>query len=107
MINCGGLSYFPAEVEKDLGPVEGIKEYLIAGVPDPQGILNHVPWAFVVPIEPATWSPAGFLDLARKRLSPHMVPRRVVVMPSMPLTPTRKPSRRLTLERYGPDPIKR
>ena len=54
MINCGGYSYFPAEVENELGQPEGVKEYLIAGVPDPQKVLTHVSWAFVVPEDPET-----------------------------------------------------
>ena len=103
MINCGGHSYFPAEVEIELGSVSGVSRYLIAGVPDPQRILTQVGWAFVVPETTDDWSPAEFLGLARRRLPPHMVPRNVVVIPSIPLTPSGKPSRRMAVEMYGPE----
>jgi len=103
MINCGGHSFFPAEVEVALGAVSGVSRYLIAGVPDPQRILTQVGWAFVVPEASEDWSPAEFLSLARRRLPPHMVPRNVVVIPAIPLTPSGKPSRRLALEMYGPE----
>lgn len=103
MINCGGYSYFPAEVENELGRPEGVKEYLIAGVSDPQKVLTHVSWAFVVPEDPETWSVKNFLAAARKKLPPQMVPRRVVVLSAIPHTSTGKPNRRLTVQRYGPD----
>ena len=103
MINCGGHSYFPAEVEIELGAIEGIDTFLVAGVPDPAGILTDVPWIFVVPEKPTTWSIRDFLMDARKRLPSQMVPRNVVVVDEIPLTPSGKPSRRRTLEFYGPD----
>ena len=103
MINCGGYSYFPAEVENELGQPEGVKEYLIAGVPDPQKVLTHVPWAFVVPEDPETWSLKNFLSTARRKLPPQMVPRRVVILSAIPHTSTGKPNRRLTVQRYTSD----
>lgn len=102
MINCGGHSYFPAEVEVELGAVEGFAAYLIAGVPDPQKVLTQIPWAFVVPDSPGDCSAERFYALARRRLPAHMVPRSVVPIPSIPLTPSGKPSRRLAVELYGP-----
>ncbi len=103
MINCGGRSFFPAEVEQALGKPEGIEQYLIAGVPDPRGVLQEVPWAFVVPTDPADWTATVLLARARHCLSPHMVPRRVVTVPALPLTASGKPDRRRTVELYGPD----
>ena len=92
----------PAEVEKELGPIPGVTEYLIAGVPDPRGILEHVAWAFVVPENPDTWSPKELHAQARRRLPPHMVPRQVVAIPSMPLIAVGKPDRRGVVAKYGP-----
>jgi acyl-CoA synthetase (AMP-forming)/AMP-acid ligase II/acyl carrier protein len=103
MINSGGQSFFPAEVEAELGPVEGLRQWIVAGVSDPRGVLGQVPWAFVVPVTPADWSPEEFLATARKRLPAHMVPRWVVVVPGLPLTPSGKLDRRSAVERYGPE----
>ncbi len=103
MINCGGRSFFPAEVEQALGHPEGVAQYLIAGAPDSRGVLQEVPWAFVVPSDPAGWDPAALLARARQCLAPHMVPRRVVSVPALPLTASGKPDRRRTVELYGPD----
>ena len=101
MINCGGHCYFPNEVEHTLGTPEGIKQYLIAGVPDARGVLQDVPWAFVVPADTEHWSPGEFLAQARKLLPAHMVPRQVVVIPELPLTPSGKPDRRQTVKLYA------
>ena len=100
-INSGGYSFFPAEVEAELGPIEGVGQYLIAGVPDPRGVLGQVPWAFVVPTDPESWSPRDFLRLARKRVPPHMVPRWVVRVPGLSLTSSGKPDRRGTVDLYA------
>lgn len=102
MINCGGNSYFPAEVEVLLGAIDGVRESLVAGVPDPQGVLTDVPWIFVAPHNPATWSLAEFMRTARSRLPPHMVPRNVVIVPAIPTTASGKPDRRATLRLHGP-----
>lgn len=101
LINCGGHCYFPGEVEQVLGTFAGIEHYLIAGVPDPRGVLQDVPWAFVVPVDPDEWLPREFLALARQRLPAHMVPRQVVVIPELPLTASGKPDRRETARIYG------
>lgn len=103
MITSAGYHYFPAEVETDLGPVEGVVEYLVAGVPDPRGVLEQVPWAFVVPADPETWNVSVFTKGARARLPAHMVPRNIVVVKSLPKTLAGKPNRRETTARYGPN----
>ena len=101
MITSAGFHFFPAEVEMDLGTMPGVVEYVIAGVRDPSGILEQTPWAFVVPVDASAWSPAEFITLARTRLPPHMVPRHVVAVPSLPLTASGKPDRRKTTELYA------
>ena len=101
-LNVGGFSFFPAEVESVLGPVQGVAQYLIAGVPDRRGILGEVPWAFVVPSGDGEWSPKEFLARARERLPAYMRPRWVVRIPELPLTPSDKPDRRRTVALYAP-----
>jgi len=101
MINCGGHCYFPGEVEHALGTPGDVEQYLVAGVPDPRGVLQDIPWAFVVPCRPDDWSPKNFLARARDRLPAHMVPRQVVTIPALPLTPSGKPDRRETVKLYG------
>jgi acyl-CoA synthetase (AMP-forming)/AMP-acid ligase II len=101
LITSAGYHFFPAEVETELGRVAGVTDYVIAGVPDPTGVLEQIPIAFAVPSDPQTWIPAAFIAVARQRLPSHMVPRRVVSVASLPLTPSGKPDRRRAVELYG------
>lgn len=105
MINCGGFSYFPTEVEVALGPLDGVRAYLVAGVPDPQGVLSEVPWLFAEPYSPETWTPEQATKYARKRLPAHMVPRKFVIVPELPISPSGKVNRRLAVLRYGPQEL--
>lgn len=100
MINTGGYSFFPAEVEAELRSLEGVR-FIIAGVPDTQGVLGSVPWAFVVPDHHEAWSPKELLSLARRRLPAHMIPRRVVCIPNLPLTGSGKYDRHRTVDLYA------
>lgn len=101
LINCAGHCFFPAEAERELGPVDGLRDYLIAGVADPRGVLCQVPWLFAVPADAEAWSPAGLLQQARRRLPAHMRPRRVVMVSQLPLTASGKPDRRGTVRQFG------
>ncbi len=101
LITSSGYAFYPAEVETELGPVEGVAQYLVAGVSDRRGIMEQEPWAFVVPRSLEGWSPRHFLSEARMHLPHHMVPRRVLTIPSLPLTASGKPDRRRTVELYA------
>lgn len=100
-INCIGQCFYPAEAEQLLGVPDGVEQYLIAGVADPRGILQEVPWAFVLPARTGHWSTGNFLALARRRLPAHMVPRHIVTVPRLPLTASGKPHRRETVRLYA------
>jgi len=104
MINCGGHSFFPAEVEVDLGRIPGVSSYLVAGVPDPAGLMTDVPWLFAVADPDSECSSAIVIRIARERLSSQMIPRQVVWIDQIPLTASGKPNRRQTVELYGPQP---
>ncbi|MEE3332351.1 MAG: class I adenylate-forming enzyme family protein [Myxococcota bacterium] len=100
-IESAGYSFFPAEVEAELGSVDGVREYLVAGVPDPRGILGDVPWAFVVPAEAGKFDARAFAKHAQAKLPAYMVPRKVIAVPELPLTASGKPDRRAAVERHS------
>lgn len=100
-ICSGGFSFFPAEVESELGGVDGVLDYLVVGMPDERGMLGEVPWAFVVPRDPQSWSPREFLARAKRALPAYMVPRRVVAVSGLPVTPSGKPERRRLRKLHG------
>jgi acyl-CoA synthetase (AMP-forming)/AMP-acid ligase II len=102
MVTSGGYHFFPAEVETELGPVPGVADYVVAGVADRGGVMGQVLWAFVVPVDGATFAPRTFVETARRRLAPHMRPRKVVVVPELHHTPSGKPDRRRIRAEYAP-----
>ncbi len=101
LINCGGNSYFPAEVEIEIRNISGLKECIVAGVPDPQDILSQIPWIFIVPENPKSWNPHSFRSYLQRSLPSHMMPRNIVMVPNIPLTDSGKPSRKRIIELYG------
>lgn len=100
MINFGGFHFFPDEVEKELGPIEGVKKYTISGVKDLKGVMGQVPAAFVVPEDPDNWTQKNFIINAKKSLPSHMIPRHVIQVPDLPLTSSGKVDRKNTVLLY-------
>lgn len=100
MITSGGYHYFPAEVETELGPVEEVEKYTIAGVKDAKGFLEDIPIAFVVPQNFDSWTPQKFMNTAKQNLPSYMVPRHVIKVKELPLTPSGKVDRKETVLLY-------
>lgn len=102
MINFSGFHYFPAEAELELKQVPGVAQYVFCGVPDEQGIHQHLPCAFFQPEPDAQAADAGrtLLTLSRQNLLPHMVPRKVIPVTDIPLTSSGKPNRRQLIKDY-------
>ncbi|MBK7889882.1 MAG: acyl--CoA ligase [Bdellovibrionales bacterium] len=101
MINSGGFHFFPAEVEVELGPVPGLKRYLISGLPDTKGILGQIPVIFAVPEDSSTWSVEKFFKLAQRRLPAFKIPKRIIIVPDIVMTSSGKPDRQKTVLKYG------
>ena len=83
MINRGGLKVYPEEVAEVLRLSPAVAEAAVVGVPDDR--LGEVPWAFVVPTDPAA-PPADddLAALARDHLAPYKVPVRYEVIDELP-----------------------
>jgi|UPI00037E4B79 acyl-CoA synthetase (AMP-forming)/AMP-acid ligase II len=102
-IHSAGYSFYPAEVECELGVLPHVVEYVTLGMTDPKGILGQEVWMFVVPQDPAAWLLRDFYRYARARLEAYMVPRKVVVIDAIPKTASGKPHRRKLAEQYDPN----
>jgi acyl-CoA synthetase (AMP-forming)/AMP-acid ligase II len=73
MINRGGLKVYPEQVAEVVRLSPAVAECAVVGVADER--LGEVPWAFVVPADPA--APPGDDELealARQHLAPYKVP---------------------------------
>ena len=90
VINRGGVKFNPADVEALLDSHPQILQSAIVPMPDP--VLGEKACAFVT-VKPGAAEPT--LEelvsyLLEKRIAKNKLPERLVVIPEMPLTPTRK-----------------
>jgi amino acid adenylation domain-containing protein len=84
VIKSRGEKVAPAEVEAVLRALPGVLDAAVVGVPDE--LLGHALKAFVI-LEPSSHASASTLRAAcRERLEPVMVPREVVLVPTLPRT---------------------
>jgi fatty-acyl-CoA synthase len=84
----GGYNVYPAEVENVIASAPSIAMCAVIGVPDEvNGEVGH---AYVVPAPGATADPEALLDLCRAGLARYKVPARIIVVDSLPLTPSGK-----------------
>jgi cyclohexanecarboxylate-CoA ligase len=90
VINRGGVKFNPADVEALLDAHPQILQSAIVPMPDP--VLGEKACAFIT-LKPGSAAPS--LDevvayLLAKEIAKNKLPERLVVIPEMPLTPTRK-----------------
>jgi acyl-CoA synthetase (AMP-forming)/AMP-acid ligase II len=85
----GGYNVYPVEVENVLTQFPGVAMAAGIGVPDP--VLGEVGRYYVVPREPdAAVDVDALTAFCRERLADYKVPRQVVVVPELPMTPSGK-----------------
>jgi HIP---CoA ligase len=91
MFVVGGFNAYPAEIEAILRRYEGVAQVAVVGVPDAR--MGEVGCAFVVPAWPLEDPPSKqsseafgrtLIDWARQEMANYKVPRRVVVVDSLP-----------------------
>jgi len=88
MFIVGGFNVYPAEVENLLLHHPGIAQAAVVGIPDER--MGEVGVAYVVPARDAGLDPDGVRDWARREMANYKVPRRVVVVDSLPLNASGK-----------------
>ena len=100
LINSGGFHFFPAEVEVELGPVPGLQQYLITGMPDVEAIFGQIPILFGVANDSKSWSNRMFFDFAKYRLASFKIPKKIAIVPEIITTASGKPDRAGTFAKY-------
>ncbi|MCC6672411.1 MAG: AMP-binding protein [Planctomycetes bacterium] len=95
-LKSGGHRVNPFEIEGVLREVPGVQEAVVVGVDDP--VLGQRIVACVEP-QPGHAAPGteALQQACQERLSPHKIPHRFVVLPSLPRTHAGKPDRRQVL----------
>jgi cyclohexanecarboxylate-CoA ligase/acyl-CoA synthetase len=90
LINRGGVKFNPAEVEMLLDSHPKILQSAIVPMPDP--VLGEKACAFITLRKPQ--DPVGLAEVVEyllgKNIAKNKLPEKLVVVPEMPLTPTRK-----------------
>lgn len=92
MLIVGGLNVFPRGIEEVLNNHPSVKDSGVVGRPD--GMRGEVPVAFVEVKEDQAFDEAALRAHCREHLAGYKVPKEVVLLPSLPRTPTGKVLRR-------------
>ena len=98
-INTGGEKVSPLEVEDVLHQHPGVEAACVIGVPDEQ--WGHTIRAVVQPRAEHRVEQADLLELAREQLAGYKVPRSVVFVDQLPLSPVGKVLRSKIRDRWG------
>jgi long-chain acyl-CoA synthetase len=88
MLLVNGINVYPRELEEVLYQFPAIKEAAVIGIPDPR--KGEQALAFAVANEGETLDEKAVLQFMRSRLADYKVPRRLVVLPSLPRNATGK-----------------
>ncbi|MFO1499424.1 MAG: hypothetical protein U1G07_13680 [Verrucomicrobiota bacterium] len=88
MLLVNGINVYPREIEEIIYQFPGVKEAAVVGVPDAR--KGEQPLAFVSPFDNTELDERALLQFVKERLADYKVPRRVVVLPSLPRNATGK-----------------
>jgi long-chain acyl-CoA synthetase len=88
MLLVNGINVYPREVEEIIYQFPGVKEVAIIGIPDTR--KGEQPLAFVAPNDGITIDEKALIQFLRQKLADYKVPRRIVIVSSLPRTATGK-----------------
>ena len=83
-INVGGLKLMPSEVESVLMELPGVADAAVVGIADAAGIEETVVGAMIVTEPQVSMCDEDVDQLCRKKLEPHMVPKKIVFVAALP-----------------------
>jgi acyl-CoA synthetase (AMP-forming)/AMP-acid ligase II len=83
MFITGGFNCYPAEIENLIYRHGGIAQVAVVGVADPR--LGEVGMAFVVPAPGHALEPDALAAWCREHMANYKVPRRIEIVPSLPV----------------------
>jgi len=88
MLLVNGINVYPREIEEILYEFPGVKEAAVIGKPDSR--KGEQPIAFVSAADGAVLEEKALQQFVRKKLADYKVPRKVVLLPSLPRNATGK-----------------
>ena len=99
VITSSGYRIGPSEIETCLSAHPDVTMAAVVGLPDPA--RTEAVTAFVTSPAPAPQLEATLIAHIKSRLSPHLAPRRVIVLDALPMTATGKIQRRILRDTYA------
>jgi acyl-CoA synthetase (AMP-forming)/AMP-acid ligase II len=99
MIISGGENIYPAEVEKVLAALPGVREVTVIGVPHPR--WGETPKALVVKSPDATLCARDVIEYCAANLARYKCPTSVDWVDALPRTPSGKVLKHVLRERYS------
>lgn len=88
MYIVGGFNVYPAEIERQMGALPGLKACAVVGVPDAR--LGEVGHAFIVRSPGSTLTEADVLTWSKANLANYKVPRGITFLDALPMNSTGK-----------------
>ncbi|WP_344890643.1 class I adenylate-forming enzyme family protein, partial [Nonomuraea antimicrobica] len=92
VVLCGGYSVFPTELEQAIRRHPAVHDVAVAGLPDP--VLGEIACAWVVAEPGAAPTAEEIVGHCRALLAIHKLPRRVILVPGLPVTERGKVDKR-------------
>ncbi|HEX2313919.1 MAG TPA: class I adenylate-forming enzyme family protein [Thermomonospora sp.] len=99
MFKSGGYNVYPREIELVLEAHPEVASAAVVAVPDP--VFHEVGVAFVTPRPEASADPGALRAHCRERLADYKVPKRIEILPELPLLPTGKVDKAALREASG------
>jgi acyl-CoA synthetase (AMP-forming)/AMP-acid ligase II len=93
MIISGGENIYPAEIEKIIAGMPGVSQVAVIGQPDPK--WGETPTALVVAQPGVKMDEKEVLQYCQGKMARYKLPKKVMFMDSLPLTPTGKVQKRI------------
>ncbi|MGZ4436068.1 MAG: long-chain-fatty-acid--CoA ligase [Nocardioides sp.] len=99
LIIRGGFNVYPREVEEVLMRHPGVAQVAVIGIPDDE--KGEEVCAVVIPAEGASLQDDELVAWSREQLGRHKYPRRVELVPALPMGPSHKVLKRELRARFG------
>ncbi len=100
MVKVSGVWVSPLEIERTLQDCAGVRECVVLGIRDKDGLTKIKAFVTLVDMENAPVNAPEQLNLhCRQRLAPHKVPKPIEILDELPKTGQGKIDRRLLRER--------
>jgi acyl-CoA synthetase (AMP-forming)/AMP-acid ligase II len=101
MIISGGENIYPAEIEKVIAGLNGVSQVAVVGEPDP--VWGETPLAVIVARSDCNLDEKRVLEHCSGKMARYKIPKKVMFVDSLPLTPTGKIQKRILRQRLGFD----